>query len=92
VKAFRAGDRALADNVSSGVPASLVGAENRIEVSPVSGLSNVRWWLSQHGYDSSDLVLMRELLLAVKQTQRVATDDELRGMADALLSARSVRS
>ena len=92
VKALRAGDRALADNVSSGVPASVVGAENRIEVSPVSGLSNVRWWLSQHGYDASDLVLMRELLLAVKQTQRVATDDELRAMADALLSLRAVRS
>jgi hypothetical protein len=51
----------------------------------------VRWWLSQHGYDPSDLVLMRELLLAVKQTQRVATDDELRDMADALLSARAAR-
>ncbi len=91
VKALRAGDRALADNVCSGVPASLTGAEQRIEVSPVSGLSNVRWWLSQHGYDASDLVLMRELLLAVKQTQRVASDDELRTMADALLSARAVR-
>ena len=91
VKALRAGDRALADNVVSGVPASLLGAENRIDVSPVSGLSNVRWWLSQHGYDAGDLLLMRELLLAVKQTQRAATDDELREMADALLEARAAR-
>ncbi len=39
--------------------------------------------------DSSDLVLMRVLLLAVKQTRRVATDDELRDTVDALLSARA---
>jgi 2-isopropylmalate synthase len=91
VKALRTGDRSLADAVCSAVPASLVSAEHRVDVSPVSGLSNVRWWLSQHGYDPSDLVLMRELLLAVKQTQRVATDDELRSMADALLSARAAR-
>ena len=91
VKALRSGDRALADGVCSAVPASLIGAEPRVDVSPVSGLSNVRWWLAQHGYDPSDLVLMRELLLAVKQTHRVATDDELRHIANALLSARAVR-
>ena len=92
VKALRAGDRWLADNVCSGVPASLVGAEQRVDVSPVSGLSNVRWWMSQHGYDAADLVLMRELLLAVKQTQRASSDGELCAMADALLAARAVRA
>lgn len=92
VKALRSGDRWLADNVCTGVPASLIGAEPRVDVSPVSGHSNVRWWLSQHGYDATDLVLTRELLLAVKQTQRVASDDELRSMADMLLTARVVRS
>jgi 2-isopropylmalate synthase len=92
VKALRAGDRWLADSVGSGVPASLIGAEHLVEISPVSGLSNVRWWLAQHGYDAGDLVLMRELLLAVKQTQRVASDDELRAMADALLAARTQRA
>lgn len=92
VKALRAGDEWLADNVCAGVPASLTGAEHRIDISPVSGLSNVRWWLSRHGYDAGDLVLMRELLLTVKQTQRVASDEELREMADGLLSARAARS
>ena len=92
VKALRAGDHWLADNVCSGVPASLVGAEQRVDVSPVSGLSNVRWWMSQHGYDAADLVLMRELLLAVKQTQRASSDEELCAMTDALLAARAVRA
>lgn len=91
VKALRAGDRARADSVGSGVPASLTGTEHRVLVSPVSGLSNVRWWLMQHGYDAADLVLTRELLLAVKQTQRVASDEELCAIADGLLAARAMR-
>ena len=91
VKALRSGDRWLADNVCSGVPASLVGAEHKVDVSPVSGPSNVRWWLSQHGYDAADLVLTRELLLAVKQTQRASSDDELRVMANELLAMRASR-
>ena len=92
VKALRTGNRSLADDVGSAVPASFVGAEHCIDVGPVSGLSNVRWWLSQHGYDAGDLVLMRELLLCVKQMQRVASNDELRDMADALLAARAART
>jgi 2-isopropylmalate synthase len=91
VKALRAGDPWLADNVISGVPAGLLGLENRVDISPVSGLSNVRWWLARHGYDASDQVLTRELLLAVKQTQRAATDDELHELVATLLSARLVR-
>lgn len=92
VKALRAGNMSLADDVVSAVPASVVGAAHGIDVGPESGLSNVRWWLSQHGYDAGDLVLMRELLLCVKQMQRVAHDDELRDMADALLTARAART
>lgn len=84
--------RSLADDVGSAVPASFVGAEHCIDVGPVSGLSNVRWWLSQHGYDAGDQVLIRELLLRVKQMQRVASNDELRDMADALLTARAART
>lgn len=91
VKALRSGDRALADHVGSAVPASVVGAETQVDVTPMSGQSNVRWWLAQHGYDASDLLLTHELLLAVKLTQRAATDEELRTMADALLAARSIR-
>ncbi len=92
VKALRSSDRALADHVGSAVPAGLVGAETQVDVTPMSGLSNVRWWLAQHGYDASDVLLMREMLLAVKLAQRAATDEELRTMADSLLDARAVRA
>jgi 2-isopropylmalate synthase len=91
VKALRSGDPWLADHVVSGVPAGLLGQSHHVDISPVSGLSNVRWWLSTHGYDGSDQLLTRELLLAVKQTQRAASDEELHELVAALLAARLVR-
>ena len=42
IKAFRKNDRELIDAVYSGVPASLVGREQQIDVGPMSGKSNVR--------------------------------------------------
>ena len=41
IKAYRKQDRELVDAVYSGVPASLVGREQEIEVGPMSGRSNV---------------------------------------------------
>ena len=54
IKAFRKQDRALADAVYSGVPASLVGREQEIEVGPMSGQSNVLFWLEQRGLPVTD--------------------------------------
>ena len=47
IKAFKKKDAALADAVYSGVPASLVGREQIIEVGPMSGRSNVVYWLER---------------------------------------------
>jgi isopropylmalate/homocitrate/citramalate synthase len=47
IKAFKKNDAALADAVYSGVPASLVGREQGIEVGPMSGKSNVVYWLEE---------------------------------------------
>ncbi len=49
VKAFRKGDRALMDAVYAAVPASLVGRAQQIEVGPMSGRSNVVFWLESRG-------------------------------------------
>src|SRR5438045_8585389 len=51
IKALRKNDRALADRVYSGVPASVLGREQRIEVGPMSGESNVMYWLEAHGFE-----------------------------------------
>jgi 2-isopropylmalate synthase len=45
IKAFKKGDDWLADRVYSGVPADMVGRHQEIEVGPMSGESNVVYWL-----------------------------------------------
>ena len=76
IKAKRKGDDWLADRVYSGVPAGEFGFEQKIEISPVSGLSNVKYWLETHGYDPNDESACRALFDAAKRTDRVLTDQE----------------
>ena len=45
VKAFEREDEWLADRVYSGVPAGVFGKKQEIEIGPMSGMSNVRFWL-----------------------------------------------
>ena len=49
IKAFKKGEDWLADRVYSGVPASWVGRRQAIEIGPMSGESNVVFWLESHG-------------------------------------------
>ena len=49
IKAFRMGNVDLANSVYSGVPASMVGLEQKIGVGPMSGKSNVIWCLEKLG-------------------------------------------
>jgi 2-isopropylmalate synthase len=76
-KAERKGHRWLADRVYSGVPASMVGRRQEIEVSPMSGLSNVRYWLEAHGYDPDDDALVGRLFDAAKHTDHTLSEEEL---------------
>jgi 2-isopropylmalate synthase len=84
IKALRNHDRKLADAVYSGVPAHLVGLEQIVEIGPMSGKSNVVYWLARHGVAESDEVVNR-IFAAAKQSSRVLTDDEIH----ALCAARS---
>ena len=54
IKAFKKKDSALADTVYSGVPAGMVGREQIIEVGPMSGKSNVIYWLERRGIEATD--------------------------------------
>ncbi len=80
VKALRRGDRELADLVYSGVPASVVGREQRIEVGPMSGRSNVEFWLEQHGFEATPERVAR-IFEAAKASDRMLTDEGLRALA-----------
>ena len=76
IKAKKKGHAWLADRVYSSVPAEEFGLEQKIEISPVSGLSNVKYWLETHGYDAEDEAACRVLFEAAKRTDRVLSDDE----------------
>ncbi len=82
IKAFKKGDVELADAVYSGVPASMVGLEQRIEVGPMSGRSNVLWVLEKLGLEVDDAVVQR-VLDAGKTSKRMLSHDEIRSAAAA---------
>jgi 2-isopropylmalate synthase len=80
IKAFRKGDVRLADSVYSGVPAHMVGLEQRIGVGPMSGKSNVVFCLERLGIDPSEERIER-VLQAGKQSKKLLTDAEIRQIA-----------
>src|ERR671925_1621568 len=80
IKARKKGHAWLADRVYSSVPAVEFGFAQKIEISPVSGLSNVKCWLETHGYDPTDDSLCQLLFDAAKRMNRVIRDEELHAM------------
>jgi 2-isopropylmalate synthase len=78
-KAFAKNDSALADAVYSAVPASLFGLEQLIEIGPMSGKSNVLYWLDRQKIPASDALVTR-ILDAAKRSSRVLTDHELQAL------------
>jgi isopropylmalate/homocitrate/citramalate synthase len=79
IKAYRKNDPKLADAVYSGVPSHLFGLEQVIEVGPMSGKSNVLFWLEKHRIPASD-DLVNRIFEAAKQSSRVLTDGEIRAL------------
>jgi 2-isopropylmalate synthase len=76
IKAFRKNDLELANAVYSGVPAHLFGLDQVIEIGPMSGKSNVLFWLEKHDIPADDTVVNR-IFDAAKQSARVLTDAEI---------------
>src|SRR5438093_834706 len=54
IKSYRKGDRELADLVYSGVPAAQFGLEQVVEIGPMSGKSNVIYWLEKRGIEANE--------------------------------------
>jgi 2-isopropylmalate synthase len=79
IKAFRKKDEALVDAVYSGVPASMVGRVQQIDIGPMSGKSNVIFWLERHGYTAEDALVDR-IFASAKSATAVLTDDEIIGL------------
>jgi 2-isopropylmalate synthase len=76
IKAFKKGDVWLANRVYSGVPADLVGLEQVIGVGPMSGRSNVTYFLEKRGVAPTEEVVARVLERA-KGSKRLLTEAEV---------------
>lgn len=76
VKALRKEDRRLMDAVYASVPASLVGRTQEIDVGPLSGRSNVVFWLESRGLPAPDATVDR-ILAAAKVSNRTLTPVQL---------------
>jgi 2-isopropylmalate synthase len=57
IKAYKKNDIELANTVYSGVPSHVFGLEQVIDVGPMSGKSNVLFWLDRRGIPASDDVV-----------------------------------
>lgn len=77
VKAEAKGANWLADRVYSGVPASMVGRRQEIEVGPMSGISNVKYWLASRGFDSADGELCARVLEHAKNIDHTLAEGEV---------------
>jgi isopropylmalate/homocitrate/citramalate synthase len=59
IKAYHKDDIVLANTVYSGVPSHVFGLDQVIDVGPMSGKSNVLWWLERRGIPPTDDVVDR---------------------------------
>jgi 2-isopropylmalate synthase len=76
VKAFRKNDRALMDAVYASVPATLVGRAQQIDIGPMSGKSNVIYWLESRGLPTTDAIVDR-IFAAAKASSRTLTTERI---------------
>lgn len=77
IKSYKKGDRQLADLVYSGVPAGQFGLEQVIEIGPMSGKSNVIYWLEKRGIEPSDERVNR-IYEHAKQASCVLAEEDIR--------------
>jgi 2-isopropylmalate synthase len=86
IKAYKKGDAELANMIYSGVPSHLFGLEQVIEIGPLSGKSNVLYWLDKHGIPASDERVER-IYSAAKKSERTLTEEELLALAGSASAA-----
>jgi 2-isopropylmalate synthase len=77
IKAYKKGGTELANGVYSGVPSHLFGLDQVIEVGPMSGKSNVLFWLQQRGISVTDDIVER-IYRRAKSSDHTLTEAEIR--------------
>ncbi len=76
IKAFRKGETELANSVYSGVPSHLFGLEQIIDIGPMSGKSNVIFWLEKRGIQATE-ERVNAIYNKAKQSDRLLTTEEV---------------
>jgi 2-isopropylmalate synthase len=76
IKAIRKNDVELANAVYSGVPAHVFGLEQVIDIGPMSGKSNILFWLERRGIPSNDGVVDR-IFQRAKSSDHTLTEAEI---------------
>jgi len=76
IKAFKKGDIELANSVYSGVPSHYFGLDQIIEIGPMSGKSNVMFWLERKGIQPSE-GLVERIFQRAKASDRTLTEQEI---------------
>jgi 2-isopropylmalate synthase len=77
IKAYKKKDVELANAVYSGVPSQMFGLEQIIDIGPMSGKSNVLFWLERHGVPASDEVV-EKIYQRAKASNHTLTETEIR--------------
>ncbi|MBV9058475.1 MAG: cupin-like domain-containing protein [Pseudonocardiales bacterium] len=78
LKAHKKGNVLMKDTVYSSVPASVLGREQEVLIDAASGASNVRYWLTVHGYETADPDVIKDVLDRAKSSNRPLTDELIR--------------
>ena len=87
IKAYHKDDVVLANTVYSGVPSHVFGLDQIIDIGPMSGKSNVLWWLERHGIPVTDGVVER-IYQRAKQSDHTLSEAEIMECVDAAVKRR----
>ena len=76
IKAYRKNDTLLANTVYSGVPSHVFGMDQVIDIGPMSGKSNVLYWLERRRIEAND-ELVERIYQRAKQSDHTLTEAEI---------------
>jgi 2-isopropylmalate synthase len=76
IKAYHKNDVVLANTVYSGVPSHVFGMDQIIDIGPMSGKSNVLFWLERHKISASDEIVDR-IYQRAKQSDHTLSEQEI---------------
>ena len=82
IKAYHKNDMILANTVYSGVPSHVFGMDQVIDIGPMSGKSNVLFWLERHKLPASDDIVDR-IYQRAKQSDHTLSEAEILECVDA---------